>query len=464
MPSDIRQLQHGARRSRYVGNLVLKIKDLKVDEERDGCFPGVAVGEAAGGAMDGRTVAVSLRRTPTNERAPKIADFADEASMSHIDIGGLVAFENVREKDGHFTATWANKFADPGDTLRVGMPMLVSPSYDRDGGERRFASGARIYNAHILHSKDAESVGSLEELRAAVVRGMQERGAVLIASYSSDPKAADTFERQTMLAWRGWRDGEPKSVEEAAEDIFTGENASHLDQVLQNGGLVDVIPMESVRLGPKTSESIDLGGRHAVSLNSFATGGLGARVEAAIRRTDAVKASKIEQAFLATGHPEAKGAFSQRGWRGVWNRDIQQFFSRHGAELPRIPAYGFAVSTALMKEFSSVTQTDPDVFLAKARTLSTPLPKDAVPTPSDRDAHTRYYGKFQAAVEKVADAIPEGPALKWDKVSRDLRAIPTSDDDPSARIESSPGASSFDEVPDAISDKREPELERPLEF
>lgn len=464
MPSEIQSIRQFTRRSRYVGNLVLGIKDLRLGEEHDGCYSGIAIGEAAGGALDGRPVAVSIRKTPTNTRAPKIADFADAASMSYTKAGGMIAFENVREKDGHYTATWANKFANPGEKLRVGLPMLVSPSYGRDGAERRFATGARIYNAHMLHMKDAASVRSLDELRIAIGKGMEERGAVFIASLSSDAKTAEPFERDTVLAWKGWRDGEPRSATEAVEGFFAGESAVNLDRLLQNGGMIDVIPMESVRLGSKTSESIDLGGRQAVSLNSFSTGGLGARVESAIRRADAVKASKIERTFLGACNPEIKAAFSQRGWRGLRNRDIQQFFSRYGAVLPQVPAYGFAVSTVLLREYSSGNEAAPDVFLSKARALSAPLPKAAVPTPSDRDAHARYYADFQAAVEMVADAVPESPTMKWNEESRDLRKAPVIDDSLSDRVGSNRGTPSLHEVPNAISDKDEPGEDGRMDF
>ena len=143
----------GIKRSRFVGNIVLRIAAYDPSETKEQCYPGVASGVVSGGPLDGRRIEIAIRPTAINSRVPKISDFADPASMSHTEPGGFIAFENVRENNGDFLANWANRFAGPKDTLRVGMPIRIAPSLNR----KRRGAGGRSDWRHFAQRADSAS-------------------------------------------------------------------------------------------------------------------------------------------------------------------------------------------------------------------------------------------------------------------------------------------------------------------
>ena len=413
MPETEAQSPFDKGRSKYVGNIVLKVESYDLSGVREDCFPGVVRGSAAGGPLDGRRIEISIRMTATNARVPKAAGFAQAGGMSHTPPGGYIAFENVRESRGQYAAAWANRFAGPGETLRVGLPARIMPSFDRGGGVRvNKETGATVYNAHILHPNGTKTADSCEGVRDGIAAAFESGNAALLVLISGpDPDSAE-FRKRTLAAWRGWKDGAPIPIEEAVEAALVRNGMLDFPAAFDAGAVCDIVPMEGLRVGGKVAESMDRGAKHSINLNSYRISGVGARIGAALRSADRETASKLEKAFLETAHPKARQSFMDRGWRGVWNVDVQRFFGARGVSIPSPGGFGFAVSTGLVKAYGTDGNGDGGMFLAKARTLSNTLPAQAVPTASDPEAHLRYHRSFGEFVEKAAAAEPAPDALQ----------------------------------------------------
>ena len=391
--------------SRPIGNIVLRVESYDGDAVCEDCHPGVISGTVMGGQLDGRRIDAWTRITPTNSSVSTVADLQDETSMVRTSPGGYLALENLRVDGGRFTAQWINKMGDPGADLRAGIPMQVSPSIGADGSVRQFRSnGATIYNGFLMHMGGSEQTSELGAMRETLAAAMKCSGAAALAVVLQTEQGVS---RKTLSALRGWSDGEPAPVDEALQRFFAVNPVSKFRQVYEAGGVVDVIPMEVVKVGSKVAESMDLGLRSAIPLKSFQTGGLGARIEGTLRRLDSPDAARLEAAFLAQAHPNAKSAFASIGWKGVWNCDVERFFSNMGITLPRVARYGFAVSTAVLKPYGA----DPSAgsFLAKARTMSAAVPRNAVPTPSDPKAVSRFHATISRAVAHALEVLPDGP-------------------------------------------------------
>ena len=442
--------------SRPVGNVVLKVESYDGDAVSENCHPGVISGTVMGGQLDGQRIDAWTRITPTNSMVPTVADLQDESKMVRTPPGGYLALENVRVEAGRYTAQWINKMGDPGVSLRAGIPMQVSPSIGADGNVRRFRSnGATIYNGFLMHMGSAEQTSDLGAMRRSLAEAMDGVGAAALAVVLNTDQGVS---RRTLSALRGWNDGAPAAVDDAVQRFFAANPESRFRQVYEAGGAVDVIPMEAVKVGSKVAESMDLGLRSEVPLKSFQTGGLGARIDSVLRRMDSTDAARIEAAFLAQAHPNAKSAFAAVGWKGVWNCDVERFFGNMGITLPRVPRYGFAVSTAVLKPYGA----DPSAgsFLAKARTMSAAVPRNAVPTPSDPKAVSRFHATISRAVSNALEIIPGGPGPA---VSRDAGI-----DNDAGRAKMTPSgpeaAGDKDGVFRELQDRVEPEVGGQLDF
>lgn len=429
MPEAEGRSPFGTGRSRYVGNIVLRVESYDLSGAREGCFPGLVRGSAAGGPLDGRRIEIAIRMTATNARVPKAAGFAQAGGMSHTPPGGSIAFENVRESRGQYAAAWANRFAGPGETLRVGLPARIMPSFERGGGVRvNKETGATVYNAHILHPKDTRTADSHEVVRESVASAFESGNAALLVLMSGPDPEKPEFQKRTLAAWRGWKDGAPIPIEEAVEAALDRHGMLDFPAAFEAGAICDIVPMEGLRVGGKVAESMDRGAKHSINLNSYRISGVGARIGAALRGADRETASKLEKAFLESAHPKARQSFLDRGWRGVWNVDVQRFFSASGVSIPNPGGFGFAISTGLVKAYGTDGSGDGGLFLAKARALSNPLPAQAVPTASDPEAHLRYHRSFGEFVEKAAaedtEPAPDARSADPDELGYQSQASP----------------------------------------
>ena len=137
-----------------LNHVVLQVQgyDLNCEEESESeGYPGLIKGCAMGGALDGKPISVSLRKTLTNQNVLKVADLTDQHHLSHTPIGGYVALEGVRLARGQVTARWLNRMGGPESVIRSGMPIQIAPVYGRDSQLRRYkVNGATIYNTRIL--------------------------------------------------------------------------------------------------------------------------------------------------------------------------------------------------------------------------------------------------------------------------------------------------------------------------
>lgn len=395
------------RRSRFVGNIVLRVATYDVSATKDQCFPGIASGVVAGGALDERRIEIAIRQTATNSRTPRISDFADPASMSHTGPGGFIAFESVRENNGGFLANWANRFAGPADVLRVGMPIRIAPSFNRNGEVRvDEGTGVTLYNARILHPRESETVSSKNEMLECVAAVFESKSAAFLAMVSGGDPSSDGFERRTLTLWRGTNYDSPASASESATAALARLGNLDFDAAFDGGARCDVIPMEALNVGAKASESVDRGAKHAIALKSYRPGGLGERIGLALKRMVPSARSRIERRFLEETNRDARIAFSKFGWRGVRNIDVQQFFRSNGFDLPNTTGFGFAMSTALLKPYRNDESQTGDLFVAKVRALSRPLPPFAIPSVSDPDANNRYGRGFEMIAAQAAAALP----------------------------------------------------------
>lgn len=442
--------------SRPVGNVVLKVESYDGDAVSESCHPGVISGTVMGGQLDGRRIDVWTRITPTNSMVPTVADLQDESKMVRTPPGGYLALENVRVESGRYTAQWINRMGDPGAMLRAGIPIQVSPAIGADGNVRRFRSnGATIYNGFLMHMGSAERTSDFGAMRRSLAEAIDSVGAAALAVVLNTDQGVS---RRTLSALRGWNAGTPANVDDSVQRFFAANPESRFRQVYDAGGAVDVVPMEVVKVGSKVAESMDLGLRNEIPLKGFQTGGLGARIESALRRMDSADAARIEAAFLAQAHPNAKSAFAAVGWKGVWNCDVERYFGNMGITLPRVARYGFAVSTAVLKPYGA----DPSAgsFLAKARTMSAAVPRNAVPTPSDPKAVSRFHATISRAVSHALEILPggHGPGI-----SRDVGI--DNDAGPAKRTPSGPEvADNSDGVFRELPDRVEPEDGGQLDF
>ena len=395
----------GIKRSRFVGNIVLRIASYDLSATNEQFYPGVASGVVSGGPLDERRIEIAIRPTATNSRVPKISDFADPASMSHTESGGFIAFENVRESRGSYFADWANRFAGPKDTLRVGMPIRIAPSLNRNGEVRMHeGTGVALHNARILHPRETETVHSKSDMLECAAAAFEGKSAAFLVMVSGGDPSSDSFERRTLTLWRGANPDPPVTAVEAAAAALSRLGNFDFDAAFDSAARCDVIPMEVLNVGVKTSESIDRGAKHAIALKSYRSRGLGERTGIALYKVDPSARSKLERAFLEETHKDARIAFSKFGWRGVRNVDVRQFFRSKGFELPNTASFGFAMSTALLKPYRNGESPTGDLFVVKARSLSSALPAFAVPSVSDPDANNRYSNEFKMIAAKAAAA------------------------------------------------------------
>lgn len=375
-------------------------------------YPGVITGQVMGGILNGRSITVALRKTLTNQRVSKVADLRNEDMLTHTPLGGYLALEGVRAENGQITAQWLNRMGAPDTEVRSGMPMQISPVYDKDGNVRRFKdNGATVYNCQILRLSESQTAANLQDFRSQLAAVIEDNGAAMVTLVPDQLENSEPghLQRKSIMAVRGWRNAERVTVNDAVDQFTARYGKDLLQPYVGAGAKIDITPMEVVRINARVCASIDSGGKTAVPLSRYLTGGLGGRIEVALRRTGKDTSEKMQQAFLAQAHQNAKESFAVAGWKGVWNSDIGRFFESAGIQLPRMPKFGFAVSTGFLgRHFSG----EGEPFLNKVRPLTSVLPRDAVPTPSDLDAHGRFHRSIYDATLRMAELLPESPSAK----------------------------------------------------
>ena len=443
-------------RPRYVGNLVLRVESYNGEATSRNCHTGFISGRVEGGPLNGKSIPVWIRETSTNSRVPTVADLQDEAGMVQTPVGGCLALEGVRQEGGRFTARWVNRMGGPEAELRSGLPVQISPSMTPDGSVRRFRSnGATYYNGFVMHVRNVEQATAVDSMRKIAIGAIEERGAAALAVIL---KSQEGTSRKTMSVLRGWQDGRPVPAGEAFDRFLQRHPETRFEQLFEAGAMVDVIPMEIFPVSSRTAESMDLGGRNAIPLTDYMTGGLGARIEGALRRLEPEDSSRFETGFLAQAHPNARSAFASVGWKGVWNSDIQRYFKTMNIPLPRIGKFGFAVSTLALKPF--VPEADSRKFITRARGLSSAVPRDAVPTPSDPEAISRYYESIRQAVTNSLDLAREDPA----PVPARRPGLETPGRNADIDLNGSDNAGKLDGVFHVVGDQAEPESGRQMDF
>ncbi len=389
-----------------LNHVVLQVQgyDLNCEEESESeGYPGLIKGRAMGGALDGKPISVSLRKTLTNQNVLKVADLTDQHHLSHTPIGGYVALEGVRLARGQMTARWLNRMGGPESVIRSGMPIQIAPVYGRDSQLRRYkVNGATIYNAQIIHMSDCQVSFSCDDLRSSLTEALQTRGAALFVHPPSK-----TMKRSTEWVPIGWHQGQRISVEKAVDDFLDRQNVAKLEVNFAEGAKVDILPLEIVRLNARVCESIDAGATHGVPINQYMTGGLGRQMEICLQQSGADISQRLENAFLAQAHPHAKEAFASLGWNGVWNRDILGFFAMRNIKLPSVTKFGFAVSTACLQSYSTE-----DLNLTKSRPFSDALPRNSVPTVSDPHSDSRFISAIYDAVHQLTESLVHRPDIK----------------------------------------------------
>ena len=388
-------------------NIVLKVSNYQSDATRGGCYPGMVIGEIMGGPSNGNPAEVMIRETPTNGKSRKVIDFMDKEGHAYVPPGGYISLSVDQKSDTLMIAGWATFLALSDAEMRIGLPIQIAPIRDSEGNNKVYQSnGATLYRASLLHMPVAETTNCQAKLYNSITECYANNmGAFLTLTHVSK---ARNFIRNSFVTWRGWKDGAPRPIDEAVLNTFSEPNHSHFEHVLQNGGKIDVIPLESLNVGPMSAESIDRGYKSNINIGSYSTGGIGSRIETALRQSDQSNAAAVNRAFMAGLHRGAKTAFAENGWRGVWNSDIKRFFNGLGIEVPAVPNMGYSVSTAVLRAFPDKKGEQREFFLAKSRSLGPAIPLNSVATPSDPEAVKRYYDEFRNIVNNAADLILNG--------------------------------------------------------
>ena len=401
---------NNSRRPKYLGNVVLKVEHYDLERCGSGCYPGLVRGIVMGGPLHGKRVRFALRTTPTNSRTPKIADLATHSRQSATPVGGYIGLNSVRLVKGLYVGAWANRLAAPDAELRVGKPLQISPAVDRERNPRRFRSnGATVYNAYVLHNDQASTCTTLSDLYDALTACFRQHGAALLALVDDSGNSA--VRRRTLTLWRGWRQGASLPIDEAVLRHFAEPNHGKFEETIQANGKFDLIPLETATVGPLTAESIDRGMRYNVSIGDYMTGGLGGRLETAMQQSSPSEKSIVERFLLDNLSEAAMASYTRSGWRSVRNEEIKDRFDELGLELPSVPGYGFSSSTAVLRRYGG-KNSNGDFFIAKSRAHGPCVPRNALSTPSDPKATSRFYERFRQLVALATERIDERPDAK----------------------------------------------------
>lgn len=425
-------------KEKYSRNLVLKVKQFDLGREQAGCYPGAVEGEVVGGTNDGKSVSVAINKTATNGKVARFADIIKPEAKNHTPTDGYLAFSSVRGNNSEFKANWVNKFADPDSELKVGVPIQIAPVLEMGGGIRRFKSNnATMYRAFILNTHETTTIQQPADVHKAIAEVFAKGNAAFLSMVAPD------VPRETMVLWRGWRDGQPIPMDEAALKVIAEPQLSKFERIQNRGGRIDVVPLESMFVSPGTAESIDKGLFANIAIRDYSTGGIGGRIEAALKQSRNLNTSEFEKRFLAGLDKNAKGAFAQYGWKGVWTSDIVNFFQDLEIEPPKVPNFGYSLSTVVIKRFKTEDGVECS-FLTKARSLGPTVSRDYVPTPSDEGSIERYFNGFRNLVSQTLTNLEKRKLL-----DREVeRPEPTADISLTNVFDKNPNIGDSDPVPE----------------
>jgi len=386
--------------------LVVEVEGYETAPTVEGCYPGTIRGTIRGGRHDQKSVAVSIAETPTNMKTSRVRELNNDRASAYTPPGGYITLSGAHFSGDRVFASWASRLAGPEDEMRIGLPLQISAARDAEGNPRLYRSNAAtVYNVSILHTPQTQSVDSHGDLFKAVSECfVANRAALMTQTDTSGPRPR----RTSRYVWRRWQDGAPMPLDEAVLSVFAEPMHTELEEAFQTCGVIDVIPVEPLRVGPYTAESIDRGHRHLVALQAYRTGGLGRRVATALRQMGQNEADVITQAFLTSLNPDKKESFGKDGWQAMWNTDIMRFFRGLEQEMPKVPQMGYAESVAVLKPFHTTKNGCQEYFLSRSRTLGPAVPRDALRTQSDPDAIKRYYNDFRDLVQGAAQVLIHG--------------------------------------------------------
>ncbi len=377
-------------------NLVVKVESYDVHRSVTECYPGTLTGIVAGGPLDGQRVDASIRQSPSNANVTKIKDFMDRENLSFTESGGYVALSSVRATSGKAVAGWANKFANPDADLLAGVPIRIAPVYDaKSGTTRKYSSNnATVFSATALNTGEAESPPDVAGLYDAISQNFANGSNVYLA------QIYDNGRRVNQFLWHKWRDGQKIPVDEAVLKIFCEPNQSNFENCLIHGGQIDVVPVKSYRVSSLVAAAMDQGRTTQINERDYRTGGLGARVELALKQNREVDTQSLEKELLSTLSDRAKSLFAEFGWRGVRDSDIRSFFQNLDIQPQPVPLYGYASSTVMLNTFAADDGEEVSI-VCKSRPLGPTVPSDFIPTPSAPDAIGGYFSYFRDLVKEA---------------------------------------------------------------
>ena len=410
--------------------MVLKVKRYDLGNNRKDCYPGTVEGEVVGGPLHGRTVAVSLKRTHSNEQGVQLCDFGGPEADQPVPPGGYLAFNTVRELANDFRANGVNRFAGPEDELRVNVPIQIAPVLELGGGIRRFKSNnATMYRAFILQTDDATT--------ARFTTDITEAARTIFAAGKAAFVVARTHggDRETSVLWRGWADGRPVPVDQSLANHFNSGRKDTFTSLLQNGGRIEVMPLETVFVSPTTAESIDNGIFSRIAIREYCTGGIGHRLETALIHSKS-DGGEVQDHFYKSLDKHAQGAFDKYGWQGVWTSDIEKYIRKQEMEPPQVTTFGYALSTAVIKKYKTEKGKE-SRFVTKTMSFGPAVPREWVSTPSDPEAETRFKQGFvqlvrdlHAGIKREQEPKPSGQPAEPAKGKR-MEPVPEA---PTGRI------------------------------
>ena len=409
--STLRNVFSNSRRSgdqRY-GNVFLKVEAIDPQAQVDKAYMGTISGTIVGGVHDGTEVTAAIRTALGNSNTPKVANFVDPSDKSYITPGCYLSLEGAEKVGKVLMARWANKMGGPDAELVLNKPVRIAPATDRKGNVRRFGTGATMYNAHILHMDGAVACTSEDTLRAGIAGALEARGGVMLVALVPE---GDSLSRASAFAWRKVEEGgEPAELGVSVEEVYEGIGPAEVDAIFAEGGKIDVVPVETVRLGRKVSQEVDKGNSSAIDVSRFKMGGKGARVEAALKGMAPEQVDAVKRQFLSFASADVAETFGAEGWKGISDEALKEFFAQAEVALPPASGHSYAYANLVMQHYKDENgQRTASRFVTKGRTTSNPVPRDAIATPSDEGAAKRYYESFKSAVSGMAAIDAAGPS------------------------------------------------------
>ena len=112
----------------------------------------------------------------------------------------------------------------------------------------------------------------------------------------------------------------------------------------------------------------------------------------------------MQDHFYKSLDKHGQGAFDEYGWTGIWTSDIKRYIRDLAIEPPKVPTYGYSLSTAVIKEYKAESGEE-SRFVTRTRSMGPAVPRDYVATPSDPDADHRFQEEFVKLVSGLHASI-----------------------------------------------------------